>query len=88
MSIPWPSPVQWVDLILALTLIEGMVIALHHRLTGRGLAPSAYALNLMAGLSLMMALRASVQGSDWLLINLFLVLAGIAHGLDLYRRWR
>jgi hypothetical protein len=35
----------------------------------------------------MMALRASVQDSGWLQINLFLVLAGIAHGLDLWRRW-
>ena len=83
----WLTPVQWVELIIVLTLLEGFAIALHHKLTGRGLAPRSYALNLVAGLCLMMALRASVQDSGWLQINLFLVLAGIAHGLDLWRRW-
>lgn len=84
----WLTPAQWLDLVVALTLLEGLGIALHHRLTGRGLAPHAYQMNLLAGLCLMLALRASVQGGSWLQINLFLLAAGIAHGLDLWRRWR
>lgn len=84
----WLTPAQWVDVILALTLLEGLCIALHHRLTGKGLAPRSYALNLLAGLCLMLALRGSVQQSGWLQINIFLFAAGVAHGLDLWRRWR
>lgn len=84
----WLTPGQWVDLIVALTVLEGLGLALYHRWTGRGLAPHSYALNLLAGLCLMMALRGSVHQSGWLQINLFLIAAGLAHGLDLWRRWR
>ena len=84
----WLSPAQWMDLVLAITLLEGISIAAYHQLTGRGLAPHSYLLNLIAGLCLMLALRSSVQDHGWLSINLFLLAAGLAHGTDLWRRWR
>ncbi|WP_233167921.1 hypothetical protein [Xylophilus sp. ASV27] len=79
--------VRLLDGVIILTAIEGTALLVHHRLTGRGLGPGAYLLNLVSGLCLMAALRCAVGGSDSLWIVLWLTAAGAAHGVDMWKRW-
>lgn len=72
-----------VDLVLAVSLIE-LVWLLLRRPTGlANLAP-----NVLAGLSLTLALRLSLVGSNLAWIVLCLAAAGLAHLLDLLARRR
>lgn len=80
--------VHLVDAVIALTLLEFVAISIWHRRTGRGVAPSDIGFNLFSGLSLMLALRFALADSGAGLIALALTVAGVLHGLDLYRRWR
>lgn len=76
-----------VDLAIAVTLIEGIALAVYRRVTGRGPTLPDLAVMLGAGLCLMFALRAAVSGAvAWMAI--FLVGALVAHLADLGRRWR
>lgn len=84
----WAGDVHLVDLVIGFAVTEGLLIAGYHRLTGRGLAPADYALNLLAGLCLMFALRCALFGWPELWIMLFLASSGVAHGTDLVLRWR
>jgi hypothetical protein len=54
-------------------------------LTGRGLKPDDYLLNVLAGLCLMLSLRAALA-SLWILMAMGLIAAGVVHLADLYQR--
>lgn len=86
MSSLWSSAFL-VDAAIAITLLEGLAMALYHRVTGRGLPPEAYALNLLSGLCLMLALRCALQGQDWGWGAGCLAASGLAHLTDLRQRW-
>lgn len=75
------------NIAIAFTLLEGTALLLVHRLTGHGLEPKDYLLNLMAGFFLMLALRAGL-GAVWTAVPLFLIAAGATHGCDLALRLR
>lgn len=75
-----------VNLAIGITLAEWLALALYHRFTGRGLPPEAYALNLLSGLCLMMALRCALQGEAWWWGAGFLAASGAAHVTYLRRR--
>ena len=77
-----------VDLVIAVTLLEAAALAVYHARTGRGLAPRDFAANLGAGLALMLAVRAALAGAAWTWVAAGLAAAGLAHLLDLRRRWR
>ena len=77
-----------VDLIIALMIIEGVVLFLYRRGTGRGIAPAALMINLAAGGSLLLALRAALAGASWPWIAACLLLSLLAHLGDLAQRWR
>ena len=77
-----------VDLVIVFTLIEGLVLLLVHRATGKGVAPREFLLNLVSGLCLMLALRALVQDAGAAWVALCLLGSGAAHGTDLWMRWR
>jgi hypothetical protein len=77
-----------VDLVIALTVVEGVALALYHRATGRGVAPQDYALNLVSGLCLMLALRSVLAGAAWHWTAAALAAAGLAHGADIVGRWQ
>lgn len=77
-----------VDLILALMLLEALVVcvlglALRYRLPVPGLL-----FNLAAGASLLLALRAVLTDSGWMVAGFWLSCALIAHVSDLYMRLR
>jgi hypothetical protein len=82
------GPAQWVDLVIAFTLIECLALALYHRATGKGVAVRDFAANMVSGLCLMLALRCLSRdaGAGW--VAFFLLAAGIAHGTDIWMRWR
>ena len=77
-----------VDLILALTLLEAIVVVAYHQITGRGVAPVNLLSNLMAGVCLLLALRSALLGAWWGWIALWLSAALSAHVIDLRRRWQ
>jgi hypothetical protein len=78
----------WVDLIIGFTLLEGLALALYFHSTGRGVAPAQFGVNLASGLCLMVALRCAMNAAAPLWIAAWLLAAGLAHGIDLWRRWQ
>lgn len=79
---------QVIDLVIAFTLIECAALALWHRFTGKGVAPRDFAMNMVSGLCLMLALRGLAHdvGAAW--VASCLLAAGVAHGTDILMRWR
>jgi len=77
-----------IDVIIALMLAEAAVLWLYRRRTGRGLAVADIGINLVAGGSLMFAVRAALTdaGSGWIAVCLATAL--LAHLADLAHRWR
>ena len=53
--------VPLLDAVIVFTVLEGLGLWLHHRITGEGLAPGDYALNMLSGLCLMLAVRADYR---------------------------
>lgn len=83
-----PGARALVDLAIAITLVELLVLCLLHWRTGRGVAPRDLLPNLAAGLCLMAAVRASLTGAGWPWLAAGLLAAGLAHAVDVKRRWR
>lgn len=77
-----------VDLILVFMILEGIVLAVYRRRTGRGIALVDLAAMLLAGAFLLLALRAALTGASWSGIAGWLSAALVAHLADLARRWR
>ena len=75
-----------IDVVIAITLLEAAALSLHHRLTGKGVAPGDFIVNLVSGLCLMLALRGALgdAGSTWVLAPL--ALAGLT--APVHRRGR
>jgi hypothetical protein len=63
------------------------VLAVMHRRSGRGLAPGDFLPTMLSGLCLMFALRAGLTGAGWGWVAAGLLLSGVAHAVDLRRRW-
>ncbi|WP_395688764.1 hypothetical protein [Caenimonas koreensis] len=82
------SGTRLVDLVIALSVLEGLALALYHRATSRGIPPGDYALNLLSGLCLMLAVRSQLAGENLLWLAAWLLAAGVAHWADIWRRWR
>jgi hypothetical protein len=77
-----------VDLILIIVAIEAVSLVIYWRSTGRGVSPGDLLPNLFAGAFLLLALRISLGGAGWQLCCCSLAVAGMAHLVDLVRRWR
>ncbi|CAN5758159.1 hypothetical protein BH11PSE7_BH11PSE7_08980 [soil metagenome] len=75
-----------IDIVIALTVLEGIALAGYHATTGRGLAARSYALNLASGLCLMLALRGALADAGIIWTALCVTGAGLAHGADIWRR--
>lgn len=84
----WLASEGVVDLILALVLLEWLVLAGLHRVTGRGLAPADLAGFLLSGVFLLLALRAALVDAWWGWVNLCLAGSLLTHLVDLARRWK
>ena len=77
-----------IELIIAITVFEGVALTAYHRLSGKGVAPKEFAANLLSGLCLMLALRNALLGQSGALTALFLSASGLIHAADLWRRWK
>jgi hypothetical protein len=77
-----------VDLILAFTVAEIGFFFVFRRVTGRGPISADLAVNLLSGIFLLLALRCALTGAWWGWVGLFLFGSLLAHGADLWRRWR
>jgi hypothetical protein len=84
----WLAWVSLIDVVIAITLLEGLALAAYHRRTGGGLAPMDFMPNLASGLALMLALRAGLASAGWGWVAMGLLASGLAHAVDLRRRWR
>jgi hypothetical protein len=76
-----------VDLALLILLLEGIALAVYRWRTGRGLPLPTLLLVSASGTGLLLALRAALTGAAGYWIVLGLTIGGIAHALDLLRRW-
>ena len=76
-----------IDIVIAVTVIEWVLLSWWHRRTRRGIPMSELRATLLAGLYLMMALRASMVSAPWYVVALLLLAAGLSHAADLWRRW-
>jgi len=77
-----------VDVIVALLLLEGAILAVVLRALGRHGLLAGLLFNLAAGAFLLLGLRAVVNGADWRLAGMLLGAALIAHAGDLVLRLR
>ena len=77
-----------IDLILILVALEAAVLLLLWRQAQWGVAPGDLLPNLCAGAFLLLALRATQGGAGWMIACGCLAAAGVAHLIDLGRRWR
>lgn len=75
-----------VDVALILMLAETAVIWLYFRARGRPVVFADLAWNVLAGASLLLALRAALTGAGWMWVAGFLTAALIAHIGDTRRR--
>lgn len=76
-----------VNIAIGFTVLEMAGLLLWHRVTGRGLAPDDYVLNMLSGLFLMLGVRSSLA-SMWVAMALCLIAAGMVHLSDLVLRMR
>jgi hypothetical protein len=81
-------PVALLDLILAITLIEWLVLVLRKRWTGRGMDLADMSLSLVPGLLLMLAARLAAPAEVPAAVFLCCIAAGVFHGCDFFRRSR
>jgi hypothetical protein len=77
-----------IDAVLVLTLLEVVALLAFRRVTGRGPRLSAFLLNVLSGLCLMLAVRAALVGAFWGIVSLWMLAALLLHLADLARIWR
>ena len=82
-----PGSHALLDLAIAAVALEIAALWWWHRRTGRGLAPRRVLPNLLAGLCLMLALRAVLGGAPVWWMAAALAGSGLAHVADLRGRW-
>jgi len=83
----WFTSGRLVDLILALVVVEVVALVLLWRARRRGLPLADLLPNILAGAFLLLALRLSIGGFGWMPCCACLGAAGVAHVVDLQRRW-
>ena len=84
----WFSSGTLVDVILLLVLCEIVVLTVLWQRTRCGVAPADLIPNVLAGAFLLLALRLVLGGAGWMYCAASLAAGGVAHLVDLRRRWR
>lgn len=77
-----------VDLILGFLVLEAIGVIGYWMWKRRGIAPADFLPGLCSGALMVLALRAVLAGASWALPTACLMLAGLAHLVDVLRRWR
>lgn len=76
-----------IDVILALVLAEALALAAYRRLAGGGPPAARWLPNLLSGAALLLALRLALGQAWWGWLAACLLLALVAHLVDLAARW-
>lgn len=76
-----------IDIMLVALVLEVVVLQIYRRRTGDGIALVPLLVNLGAGGSLMLALRAALTNADWRWVGALLTLALLFHVADQFQRW-
>lgn len=84
----WFASGRIIDIVLLLVALEALALAFWRRRSGRGPTSLALLPNLLAGASLMLALRFALTGMSWVWIALMMVVSLVAHAFDLAARLR
>lgn len=79
---------RFVDFILIVVVLEAALLIFYWRYWRRGVAPLDLLPNLCAGAFLLLALRVTLTGGGWMPASGCLAAAGVAHLVDVSRRWR
>ncbi|KIZ41243.1 hypothetical protein OO17_15705 [Rhodopseudomonas palustris] len=79
---------HFVDLVLLFLVVEAIAVVGYWRRTRRGIRPAEFLPGLCSGALMLLALRVTLAGGGWLVPTLCLGAAGIAHLIDVSRRWR
>ena len=75
-----------IDVVLVLMVLEGAILLLIRRRTGRGLPIRQLAATLLSGGMLMLALRAALTGARWQVLATLMFASLVAHLIDLALR--
>ena len=78
---------SWIDAILGLVMLEGLLLVAWRARTGLGPRPGPLVANLLAGGFILLALRVAISGGSLVWIATCLALSLIAHLVDLVSRW-
>jgi uncharacterized protein involved in response to NO len=78
---------SWIDAILGLVILEGLLLVAWRAWTGRGPKPGPLIANLLAGGFILLALRLAISGGSLVWIATCLAFSLIAHLIDLVSRW-
>ena len=77
-----------IDIILALVVVEFAALIFWKRFVGSGPRRKLVLANILAGASLLLAVRLALVAAEWPWIAACLSLALIAHVADMAGRWR
>jgi uncharacterized membrane protein SirB2 len=77
-----------IDIILGLTLLEIAGLLAYRARTGRGLGARELLPNVMAGVFLILGVRAAVTAAPWTAIAPWMLASLVAHLVDVRGRWR
>jgi len=78
----------FVDAVLIVLVLEAAAVIGYWLWKKRGIAPADFLPGMCSGALMLLALRAVLAGSGWLVPTLCLMAAGAAHLIDVRRRWR
>ncbi len=78
----------FIDALLALVVVEAVVLVAIRARTGRGIPAASLVATLAAGAFLLVALRGALTGAGAAWVAGSLLMAGMAHFVDLALRWR
>jgi hypothetical protein len=81
-------PIFWVDAILLFTLCEWLALSYASTRTHKGLRFADISAGLLPGWLLMLSLRLAAPPDVSIEVFVGLMLAGVAHALDFYRRYK
>ena len=84
----WFASGHLVDAILLLVVCELIALTLLWQRSRRGVAPADLLPNILAGAFLLLALRLVLGEAGWMYCAASLGAGGLAHIIDLRRRWR
>ena len=84
----WFAGARLADVVLAATVLELAGLAAWHARTRNGLPWQGAARMLLPGVFLTLALRVSLVGGAVTSVAACLLLAGLAHAVDLASRWK